>query len=396
MSQYLSNLLFIPAITTSLLVGGLFSPTPARAEGPPVVAVFLMESHGSGLKADEVGSLTDYLATRLGEKGRLHIIPRDELRKRITAAKSESHKECFDSSCQIQLGRELAAKFSISSRIARVGNVCLLSASVWDLRKATQVEGVTERSECKPEFLIDAVDNIAAKLQVAMTGDASPRPAPVVQTRPAAINPKIKSAKSRRGKYLALAKNRYQPGETVEIDWFSSTGSRYDWLDVVPVGTKDDSAGDRLMYLGKKDGTFSVDNLKPGDYETRIYLDYNTKGYKVADRLAFQVVSPKPAGPTVRLAVTSKHLGVAKPIFGKGESIEVHYFGTTGSRYDWVAVVPKDTKDDNAGSRYDYLTGKEGVYTTKDMPPGKWEARIYLDYSKKGYKVADRISFTVR
>ena len=384
-------------ITTVLLVSGLLSSTPARADDPPpVVAVFLMESHGSPLKADEVVNLTDYLSTRLGENGRLHIIPRDELKKRIQAAKGESHKECFDSSCQIQLGRELAAQYSISSRIARVGNVCLMTASVWDLRMATQVEGVTERNECTAEHLIDAVDNIAAKLQMAMTGASSHKLISSVQSKPVAITPKAKSAKSRRGKYLALSKDRYKSGETVEIDWFATSGSRYDWVDVVPVGTKDDSAGDRLMYLGKKDGTFSVGNLKPGDYETRIYLDYNTKGYKVADRLAFMVGSPKSAAPPSRLAVTSKYLAVAKPIFGKGESIEVHYFGTTGSRYDWVAVVPKDTRDDNAGSRYDYLKGKEGVFTTDDMPAGKWEARIYLDYSNKGYKVADRISFTVR
>ncbi len=380
--------LIASALTTLLLAGGLLSSAPARAGTAPVVAVFLMESRGSRLKADEVVSLTDYLATLLGEKGLFQIIPRDELAKRIRATKTDSHKECFDSSCQIQLGREMAAEYSISTCVSRVGSRCLLTASVWDLAKATQIEAATEKSGCKPSELIDSVDNIAAKLRLAMSRK--------VLKQATVSEPVTRNARSQRGKYLALAKDRFMPDETVKIQWFATTGSKYDWVDVVPKGTKDDSAGDRLMYLEKKDGSFSVGELKPGDYEARIYLDYSTKGYKVADRLAFHVVSPKPTGPSARLAVSSKHLAVAKPIFGKGESIEVHYFATTGSSHDWVAVVPKDTKDDNAGSRYDYLTGKEGVYTTKDMPPGKWEARIYLDYDKKGYKVTDRISFTVR
>ncbi len=378
-------------LTTSLLLGGLLSSAPARANGAPIVAVFMMESRGSRLKADEVVSLTDYLSTLLGEGGKLQIIPRDELVKRIRASKSKSHKECYDSSCQIELGRELAANYSISSAISRVGSKCLLTASVWDLSKATQIEAATEKSSCKADDLIDAVDKIAQSLISAIKRQASPEAASSsVQDSPSAP---ILNTKPLRGKYLALAKNRFKHDETIEIQWFATTGSKYDWVDVVPKGTKDDSAGDQLQYLNTKDGKFSVSGLSPGEYQARIYLDYNKKGYKVADRLAFQV---KPQGPPPGVSVTSKHLGLTKRRFATDETIEVHYFATTGSKYDWVGVVPKGTPVNSAGDRYDYLTGRKGSYSVSDLPKGEWEARIYLDYNKKGYKIADRISFTVR
>ncbi len=376
-------------LTTSLLLGGLLSSAPARANGAPIVAVFMMESRGSRLKADEVVSLTDYLSTLLGEGGKLQIIPRDELVKRIRASKSKSHKECYDSSCQIELGRELAANYSISSAISRVGSKCLLTASVWDLSKATQIEAATEKSSCKADDLIDAVDKIAQNLITAIKRQTSPKVASV-QDSPSAP---ILNTKPLRGKYLALDKNRFMHDETIEIQWFATTGSKYDWVDVVPKGAKDDSAGDRLQYLNTKDGKFSVSGLSPGEYQARIYLDYNKKGYKVADRLAFQV---KPEGPPPGVSVTSKHLGLTKRRFATDETIEVHYFATTGSKYDWVGVVPKGTPVNSAGDRYDYLTGRKGSYSVSDLPKGEWEARIYLDYNKKGYKIADRISFTVR
>ena len=212
----------------------------ARGAEPIVVAVFLMESRGSNLSADEVVGLTDFLAARLGEGGRFQIVPRDELQKRLKAAKRASQKECFDSSCQIELGRELAASFSISSGISRVGSQCLVTASVWDLRRATQVQSAGMRSACKAEVLIDAVDMIAVKLDAAMSGKPMPKgrvvsapqaaPAPVVakvtpavrvETRPPAVVPNSGPATS---KHLALAKNVFNPDEVIEVRWFKTTG----------------------------------------------------------------------------------------------------------------------------------------------------------------------------
>ena len=55
----------------------------AQEKKPPVVAVFLIENRGSPLSPDELLALTDYLSTKLGERGKFQIIPRDEIRRRL-------------------------------------------------------------------------------------------------------------------------------------------------------------------------------------------------------------------------------------------------------------------------------------------------------------------------
>ena len=399
----------------ALLAGGLLlGPAVGRGQvvqtdEPMIVAVFLMESKGSPLKADEVVGLTDYLATKLGEDGQFQIIPRDELKKRIANVKNQSYDKRFDSAFQIEIGREMAAQYSISSTVMKLGSQCLVTAQVWDLRRAIQVRSASERTGCKPEKLIDSVELIAGKLEAAMTGRPMPKrpqpaaaaaqPAPAARPAPAPLaapdpQPAVQTtpASAARGKYLALAKTRYTPDEVVEVRWHDTTGSRYDWVDVVPADTPDDEAGDRLQYLEGEDGAFRVGDLGPGTYHARIYLDYSEKGYQVADELTFEVVAPQPTG----LGYTSEHLGLARKIFRAGEEIAIHWFNTKGDRYDWINVVPAGTPDDEAGSHYDYTTAPTGSFTVEGLEPGQYEARAYLDYNDKGYEVADRLPFTVR
>ncbi|MBN2494246.1 MAG: hypothetical protein JXR96_06625 [Deltaproteobacteria bacterium] len=178
-------------LTCLAIFGLLASAAPALAGDEIIVAVFLMEAKTSGLDAAEVGNLTDYMATMIGQDDRIQVIPRDEIRKRLVQAKADSHKECYDTNCQIELGRELAAQYSISSKIGKVGNKCLLSAQVYDLRKAAMVKGTTQKTDCNPDNLIAAVETIARDLTKVMVGgspnkiaDNKPPPDPVIEPPP--------------------------------------------------------------------------------------------------------------------------------------------------------------------------------------------------------------------
>ncbi|HSA21615.1 MAG TPA: hypothetical protein P5076_09210, partial [Myxococcota bacterium] len=75
--------LAVVGVLASVLCGGLASAGEARKV--PVIAIFLMESKGSPLSADEAASLTDYMSAKLGEGGKFQIIPRDEIKKRLVA-----------------------------------------------------------------------------------------------------------------------------------------------------------------------------------------------------------------------------------------------------------------------------------------------------------------------
>ncbi len=151
----------LSAVVLSLL---LLQGSPHAGERP-IVAVFDMEDKGSGLAAKSLSNLTEYLAARLTEEG-YQVIPRDEIRKRLKEQKSESYKECYDQSCQIELGRELAAGKTLSPRILKIGTTCQVTAVLYDLKKAATDQAATAEAECSEDSLLKAVQDIASRLSV--------------------------------------------------------------------------------------------------------------------------------------------------------------------------------------------------------------------------------------
>lgn len=393
------------AAALGLVISATVGADPPRN---PVVAVFLMESRSSPLSADEVVGLTDYLSTRLGEQGKFQIIPREELRKRLISQKKNSYNQGYDINFQIELGREMAAEYSISSAISRVGKQCLITASVWDLKAAIQIKAAGERSICNADALIDAVDRIATKLSLAMTSgyvppetpSYTPAPASPIKNTPSATAPASElTDKAISSRYLTLPTRVFSPSDRIPLRWVGTPGSSNDW---VSVATKDMGADNYVTYRytgGAVNGDFELSGLEPGEYEARLYLNWPKAGYTVADRLAFRVQNPTAASAATAApgtAIRSKHLGLARAVYAVGEAVEVFWFDTTGNSKDWVTVVRAGTADNQAGD-YDYLRGKNnGSYKFTDLKAGDYEARLYLNYRTVGYKVADRLPFSVR
>jgi hypothetical protein len=151
---------------------------PGRQKSPPpalVVAVFEIENRGSPLTDDELIALTDYLGTKLGERGRFQIIPRQEIKKRLVQQKKASFKECYDQSCQIEVGRELAAQLTLSASISRVGRTCIVTSALYDLRKAATSNTASAKARCNPDELLEAMDQIAAKLEGKQKAGVKPK-----------------------------------------------------------------------------------------------------------------------------------------------------------------------------------------------------------------------------
>ena len=173
---------------------GKKSPQP-----PAVVAVFLIENRGSPLTEQELVSLTDYLGTKLGETGKYRIIPRDEIRARLTAEKKKSFKECVDQSCQIEIGRELAAQLTVNSSISRVGSQCIITAAMFDLQKAATSRTASAKGKCDADDLVVAVEQIAAKLlgQTTVAEKAPPKKEPAPAPAPAPAPPMVKKKKTK-------------------------------------------------------------------------------------------------------------------------------------------------------------------------------------------------------
>ncbi len=153
---------------TSLLVFLSFifvcqSKAGPSAEDRPIVAVFEIEGRGKGLRRDLMLNLTEYLGAKLAEGG-YQIIPHDQIRKRLMDQKKKSYKKCVDQSCQIELGREMAAQKSLSSKILRIGRKCKVTATLYDLKRSAAELAATASSSCNEDALSEAIEKVSDKL----------------------------------------------------------------------------------------------------------------------------------------------------------------------------------------------------------------------------------------
>lgn len=153
---------YLNTLLACVLILGL-SSSGVRAESGIIIALFPMEDRGSNLKPQVLINLMDYLAARLTEGG-YQVVPPSQIRNRLRNQRKESLKGCYDQSCQIELGRELAAQKSLSTKILRIGDTCQVTAVLYDLRRSTTDTAATNEAKCEVNALLRAVKAIAINL----------------------------------------------------------------------------------------------------------------------------------------------------------------------------------------------------------------------------------------
>jgi hypothetical protein len=102
------------------------------------------------------------------------------------------------------------------------------------------------------------------------------------------------------------------------------------------------------------------------------------------------------AGCPSAMADTAPLIKTDKEIYNAGETVRVHFSSAPGSSRDWICVVAAGSADNDAGD-YKYMPGgvSQGEMIFDAPPPGKYEVRAYYNYSRKGYVVSARYSFSV-
>lgn len=148
-----------PQLTDSANKGG------GGAKGPPkVVAVFDFQDMTRKTGADLLTQLPEYLGALLAKKGSYAIVPREQLKAQINDAKKETYKACYDTSCQIELGKALAAEGVVSTKILRLGKECVLTSTLFDLKSETVIRAATAESSCTDKALLGGVQKLAEQL----------------------------------------------------------------------------------------------------------------------------------------------------------------------------------------------------------------------------------------
>jgi len=142
----------------------LLAQNSQAADTRPIVAVFDVDGIRAKLSKAFLGDLADYLSTKLTESGRYTVIPRDQLRLRLTAEKSKTYQECFDQSCQIELGKDLAAEKTLSTKVMKMGRRCTVTLTLYDLKRSTTEVAASKHGPCGENGVLETVDGALAKL----------------------------------------------------------------------------------------------------------------------------------------------------------------------------------------------------------------------------------------
>jgi hypothetical protein len=144
------------------------APPPRRvAGGPaPVVAVFDIQDPSKKLpKAEDRDQLTEYLAAQLTELAGFRVVPRDQLRARLLQQKTAGYQQCYDQSCQLELGKAMAAEKSLSTKLLKVGRRCALTASLYDLKtETTEAATTVDVKDCNIDELMEGLKAVATRL----------------------------------------------------------------------------------------------------------------------------------------------------------------------------------------------------------------------------------------
>lgn len=144
------------------------APRAARAAAPSssgpgkmIVAVFDVQDLSRKFKKRTLNQLTEYLSARITQVTRYRVVPRDQLRTRLFEEKRGTYRECYEETCQIELGKALAAQKSLSTKILKVGKRCAISSILYDFKTETAEQSALVRTDCDEDSLMDCMDRVA-------------------------------------------------------------------------------------------------------------------------------------------------------------------------------------------------------------------------------------------
>jgi hypothetical protein len=143
---------------------GRSMPTQADPANKPIVAVAPIDDRAHLLSAEEREQLASYLATQITRAGRHRVVPPEQARLRLAADKRESYRLCYDSRCQIELGKALAAQKTIAMRVLRLGGHCSLVANLYDLKTETAEAAASRAVPCSSAGIQAGIDGLVVEL----------------------------------------------------------------------------------------------------------------------------------------------------------------------------------------------------------------------------------------
>jgi len=120
----------------------------------PVVAVFQIQNK-AGLSKNAVEQLTDLVAAQLTASGHYQVLPSSEVKKALRQKTAESYEACYDEACQIEIGKEIAAQKTLSTKVSKLDQTCIVTMQLYDLRKSASEKAATKTGKCELSNILE-------------------------------------------------------------------------------------------------------------------------------------------------------------------------------------------------------------------------------------------------
>jgi hypothetical protein len=137
---------------------------PAPGRPPAIVAVLDIQDSAGRLGAETRRQLSRYIAAAVSRASSFRVIPPRQLRQRLSAEKKKSFQNCYDDACRIELGKALSAQKVLATDLLRMGDRCVLTASLYELKTETVEKSALVETDCSDEALVDGVKTMTDQL----------------------------------------------------------------------------------------------------------------------------------------------------------------------------------------------------------------------------------------
>ena len=146
---------------------------PVHSQNKPLLAVMDIRDRTGALSAEVIDNLTEYLRGLLAESGKYTVIDRSRQAKAIKDVlqkeREETHKACYERSCQVPVGRILAADQVLVTTFMKVGSQFMLKAEILRLDTEASSSGAVAKGAFGPEQgiedrVVEALDTVIRKM----------------------------------------------------------------------------------------------------------------------------------------------------------------------------------------------------------------------------------------
>ncbi len=238
--------------------------------------IAVLDFNADGVAKSTARKISDLIRTEMINTKKYTVIERKQM-KVIFKEQNLQMTGCFDETCAIKVGKLLSAQKILIGTIMKLGKPIIINGRIIDVERGTAEYGAKQSAKNLDEIL-NAVSIFTKKL----TGDVTHR-----------------TENSCRNCILKTGKQRYTPNESIKVIFSGLPGNSSDWITIVSASSASDNYNECYYTKGKTHGTMTFNGLPKGDYEVRLFLNWQARniisnitsggGYDVKARYRFKV-----------------------------------------------------------------------------------------------------------